>query len=165
MQGPHHVRRVVGVLALGALLALVPGCGPAEEPAPEPVEGLLLASTRAVQTVTPVQVRAALGQPGAPLIVDSRTPREFAAGHIPGAINVPHKTTYGKQAMLAERGGNGIVFYCQAGVRAKFSAKALSEEGFPRIGVMSGHFLRWRALSYPIEIDGDADAGTDADAE
>ena len=163
MQGSHHVRRVVGVLALGALLWLAPGCGQAEEPAEQRVESLLLADTGRLQTVTPVQVKAVLGQAGAPLIVDSRGPAEFAAGHIPGAINVPHKTIYARQAMLAERGEHGIVFYCQAGVRAKFSANALREEGFRKIGVMSGHFPRWSALRYPVEFD--TDAGKDADAE
>ena len=30
--------------------------------------------------------------PGAYLIIDARTPEVFAAGHVPGAINLPHRT-------------------------------------------------------------------------
>lgn len=38
---------------------------------------------------TPRQLQASLSQPDAPLVLDVRTPEEFALGHIAGAMLVP----------------------------------------------------------------------------
>ncbi|GAB3322904.1 rhodanese-like domain-containing protein [Haloplanus rallus] len=42
-----------------------------------------------VEEVTPEELHDRLESGDSPQIVDIRGPREFAAGHIPGAINVP----------------------------------------------------------------------------
>src|SRR5664279_894542 len=57
---------------------------------------------------------------GACLVVDVREPREYASGHVPGAINQPLSRFDPKQLPT----GKPVVLVCQAGGR---TAKALSQ--------------------------------------
>lgn len=64
------------------------------------------------------------------LLVDVRTPEEFSAGHLEGAINIPHDQTL---ARLTEYGGDkdrSIVVYCRSGNRSGQAHKTLVEQGF-----------------------------------
>jgi rhodanese-related sulfurtransferase len=42
-----------------------------------------------VKTIGMEEYRKVIDAPGEALIVDVREPNEFAAGHVPGAINIP----------------------------------------------------------------------------
>jgi rhodanese-related sulfurtransferase len=39
--------------------------------------------------VTPAALRAELASEHPPFVIDVRSPEDYAAGHIPGAINIP----------------------------------------------------------------------------
>ncbi|HRE88333.1 MAG TPA: rhodanese-like domain-containing protein [Myxococcota bacterium] len=74
---------------------------------------------------------------GAPLI-DVRTPEEFAAGHVPGAINIPVDEVPSRLAELArltEGKGKDLVVYCRSGRRSAIAASTLSAEGYKVIDV------------------------------
>lgn len=91
-----------------------------------------------------------LGAPDAPLILDVRSPAEYAQGHIPGAINVPHDQVAAHAAELASRGGRGVVIYCLSGMRAAAAAGALQRAGMTDIRLLSGHMQGWRAARRPV---------------
>jgi rhodanese-related sulfurtransferase len=65
-------------------------------------------------------------------VVDVRTPEEFATGHVPGAINIPHD-------QLAERHGEigppatPVLLYCRSGRRSGIAAGTLAEKGFTAV--------------------------------
>jgi phage shock protein E len=63
------------------------------------------------------------------LILDVRTPQEFAGGAYPGAKNIPVQEL---QARLNEVGptNHAIVVYCAAGIRAGKAKKILMDAGF-----------------------------------
>ena len=71
---------------------------------------------------------AALAQQ--PLIVDVRTPEEFATGHYPGAINIPHDDIVDGIRALAVADSDPIVLYCRTGNRSGQAEQALASEGF-----------------------------------
>lgn len=50
----------------------------------------------AVPTISPAELHAKQQKGTAPLVLDVRTPAEYAAGHLPGAVNIPH-TELGSQ--------------------------------------------------------------------
>ena len=86
-----------------------------------------------------------------PLIVDARSAREFRVGHVPGALNVPHKETWGRIEEFERYRDRGIIFYCKLGSRAGIGSKGLITEGFEKVGVMLGHFEEWKRRQLPVE--------------
>ena len=62
----------------------------------------------------------ALAAPGvsSPVILDVRTPEEYAAGHVPGAINIPHDQVRARLAEIDSAKDQPIVVYCRSGRRA-----------------------------------------------
>ncbi|HZM77611.1 MAG TPA: rhodanese-like domain-containing protein [Candidatus Limnocylindrales bacterium] len=74
-------------------------------------------------------------------LLDVRSPEEFEAGHIPGAINIPWDQPEGGldsdlRALASLYGplGEDIIVYCQSGIRAAHTWFALHERlGVPRV--------------------------------
>ncbi|MBX7106448.1 MAG: FAD-dependent oxidoreductase [Gemmataceae bacterium] len=65
--------------------------------------------------------------PGDATIVDVRTPAEFAAGHIPGAVNIPLDEL---RARLSEiPADRQTVVYCQVGMRGYLATRILLQHG------------------------------------
>ena len=75
------------------------------------------------------------------LILDVRTPAEFAAGHVPGAINIPHSYLPARSAELAS--DKDVVIYCATGVRSELAASRLRENGFTRLLHLDGDMTGW----------------------
>lgn len=97
---------VVGVLvALGLIVVLAGSNSPA-------VNG-----TAAVQLITPAsyQDRFAGGREGH-LLIDVRTPAEFASGHIAGAVNIPVDELASRLSEVPQ--GQPVVVYCRSGNRS-----------------------------------------------
>lgn len=99
--------------------------------------------------LTPNQLDSLIRQ-GRALVVDVREVEEFAAGHIPGAINVPLSTFRASQ--LPDPGDRTMVLNCAAGRR---SAMALERCANARAEIdthLAGGFGAWRAAGLPVEI-------------
>ena len=64
------------------------------------------------------------------LIVDVRTPEEFADGHYPGAINIPHETILDGLNQLGVTADISVILYCRSGNRSGQAEQALREKGF-----------------------------------
>lgn len=66
---------------------------------------------------------------GGALLVDVRTPGEFASGHIPGAVNIPVQDIDGRLDELGSK-NRPIILYCRSGVRSAQAARVLANAGF-----------------------------------
>jgi len=88
--------------------------------------------------ISPSEARRLVGE-GARLI-DVRTPQEYAAGHIEGAVNIP---VHELRARLDKVGPKDrpVVLYCASGARSGMAARMLKAEGWTarNLGAMS----RW----------------------
>lgn len=63
-------------------------------------------------------------------LVDVRTPQEYEAGHIPGALNIDVKSAdFDTQAAKLNK-KKPVAVYCKGGRRSKTAAKKLVEMGF-----------------------------------
>jgi rhodanese-related sulfurtransferase len=65
-------------------------------------------------------------------VVDVRTPAEFAAGHVPGAINIPFDEVAARHAEVGPP-STPVLVYCKTGRRSEIAARALRDRGFTGI--------------------------------
>ena len=72
------------------------------------------------------------------IILDVRTPEEFAAGHIPGAINVPNETIGSAQIPELPDKDQLILVYCRSGNRSKQASEKLALQGYTNIVEFGG---------------------------
>ncbi|KAF8252966.1 Rhodanese-like protein, partial [Wilcoxina mikolae CBS 423.85] len=88
------------------------------------------------------------------LLIDVREPSEYAAGAIPGAINLP--ITSAPEALclpedeFEDRFGFEkpkkdveVVFYCKAGVRSAAAAKLAVQQGYEKVAEYPGSWVEW----------------------
>lgn len=101
--------------------------------------------------ISQAQLVERLSTDAAPLIVDVRTPGEFQAGHVPGAINVPVQELDGRLAELRGYRDAELVVYCEAGPRALYAGHVLAQQGFTEVRILSGHMSAWRQAGLPSQ--------------
>ncbi|MEL6351252.1 MAG: rhodanese-like domain-containing protein [Cyanobacteria bacterium J06627_28] len=110
---------------------------------------------------------AQLSQEMPPLILDVRSPEEYAAGHIPGAINIEYSQLSEQIETLRSYEAEEIVIYCERGFRAnraiatletaekiaRETAKGEAEEDefSTTVLFLEGHMRAWRRANLPIE--------------
>jgi rhodanese-related sulfurtransferase len=85
------------------------------------------------------------------VLLDVRTPQEFAAGHIPGAINIPYDELPARVRELPAAAQNELVLYCAKGARTEKAIARLREHGYTRLVHLRGDFAQWRASGLPEE--------------
>ena len=85
------------------------------------------ATTETGDSITP-EVLSAIEHEA--LIVDVRTPEEFANGHYPGAINIPHETILEVLNQLGVTADTSVILYCRSGNRSGQAEQVLQEKGF-----------------------------------
>jgi len=75
------------------------------------------------------------------LLLDVRSPEEFKAGHIDGAVNIPVQDL---EARLGEVGSRdrSIVVYCHSGMRSMHAAQVLQRAGYSAVNDL-GPMERW----------------------
>ena len=77
------------------------------------------------------------------IILDVRRPDEFAAGHIPNAINVPNETIGTAEIPELPDKDQLIMVYCRSGRRSKEASEKLVKLGYTNI-VEFGGILDWK---------------------
>ncbi len=85
------------------------------------------------------------------LILDVRTPQEYTAGHVPGAINMPHTSVKSQLEKLQEYKDKTIVIYCKSGRRAAMAKQTLVDAGFKQLLHLDGDMDGWQLGNFPIE--------------
>jgi len=79
------------------------------------------------------------------LILDVRSPQEYAEGHIPDAINIPHDQLGSRLAEIGSHKNKEIVLYCGSGGRVVTSANTLRAAGFSKLLHLDGDMNGWRS--------------------
>ena len=63
------------------------------------------------------------------VLLDVRTPEEFAAGHVPGAVNIDVKNPNFEEEIQKLDTKKNYFIYCKSGVRAKLATEKMQEKG------------------------------------
>ncbi|HLF71988.1 MAG TPA: rhodanese-like domain-containing protein [Dehalococcoidia bacterium] len=82
-------------------------------------------------------------------LIDVRTPGEFAGGHAPGAINIPHMSIIARKGELAA--DKELVFICQVGSRSALAAEFAAAAGFRDLYNVEGGTEAWVKAGYAVE--------------
>jgi hydroxyacylglutathione hydrolase len=111
---------------------------------------LLVAANR----LAPALLSARLAAAGAPLLLDVRTPPEWAGKRIAGSRNLPLSRLPAHLQELPH--GQEFIVLCAGGYRSSIAASLLRREGFINVAEMTGGMAAWEAAEMPV-IAGPAD--------
>lgn len=104
--------------------------------------------------VTQADLSDRIGSADAPFLLDVRTPGEYAEGHVPGAVNVPHDQLAAHLSELAAHPSDEVVVYCERGGRAALAIETLEGAGFSGVRHLAGDMAGWRAAGLPTDGPG-----------
>ncbi|MGH7526537.1 MAG: rhodanese-like domain-containing protein, partial [Gemmatimonadales bacterium] len=110
------------------------------------------ASGRPLQTLRDVeagQVERALRDRTA-LVLDVRGEGEWAAGHLPGARNLPLGELDERLDEIPH--DRPLIVHCQSGSRAAIAASLLRARGHGDVRAYGGGFAEWQTAGYPVEL-------------
>jgi hydroxyacylglutathione hydrolase len=88
------------------------------------------------------ELRAALDGREPIQVVDVRTPREWAGGHVEGSINIPVGEITARAGELRRDVGTAVM--CEGGFRSALAASLLAQEGFTQIANVTGGMAAYR---------------------
>jgi len=122
---------------------------------PPTVTQKVQAAQKQIKTIGMEEYRKVVESPGTALIVDVREPQEYAAGHVPGAINIPRgvlEFQIWKQVGFPSSTelDRPVILQCQSGNRASLAAQSLEELGFTRTTAVVVSLDDWQKAGNPF---------------
>ncbi|MGE3179477.1 MAG: rhodanese-like domain-containing protein, partial [Vicinamibacterales bacterium] len=102
-----------------------------------------------IERVTAVALFEQLAAPGAPIVLDVRTEKEWASRHIPGSVNIPlNRLAERVSEVPAER---PVVVHCEGGYRSATAVSLLAQRGRSNVLDLVGGCSAWVASRLPVE--------------
>ncbi len=93
-----------------------------------------------IKQVTPKELDQKKGM----MLLDVRPDKEYAAGHIPGAVNVPLAEIGDKVKKLKK--DKDLVVYCRSGNQSIWAIKRLMGMGYKNLYNLKGGYNAWKRL-------------------
>ena len=130
-----------GWVAVIAVLALVAGCGGGAETATREA---------VVETISPAEAGEIVGSAGL-VVLDVRTPEEFGAGRLAGAVNLDfYATTFADDLAGLDREAPYLL-YCRSGNRSAEAREMMRSLGFLEVHEIAGGIVAWAEAGLPLE--------------
>jgi len=108
--------------------------------------------TQLFETVTPKEAHSLIKDNKANpnfIILDVRTAKEFANGHIEDAINIDYYSKDFVDELDRLDKTKTYLVYCRSGSRSTKAFNLMKELGFQRVYTMEGGIVRWQAERLP----------------
>jgi thioredoxin 1 len=83
------------------------------------------------------------------VIIDVRTPEEFAGGFIENAINIDWNNSNFNSNILKIDKSKPVFVYCLSGGRSGKAAAQMRSEGFKEVYELNGGMMAWRSAALP----------------
>lgn len=87
-------------------------------------------------------------------VLDVREPAEFAAGHLPDALNIPLAQLSERHQELESYKEFPLLVYCAAGGRSTRACADLRKQGFSKLHNLQGGVSAWQQAGLPIRKPG-----------
>lgn len=144
---PKNIRNLFVVLITFVAVVIV-GIAIADQGVPAPQVARAGSAMFTSGPISPAQYTSQFVEDSAPhLLVDVRTPAEFASGHLPGAINIPVETITRRLNEIPM--DQPVVVYCRSGNRSASAATHLRQAGHTQVLDLGG-ISNWEAAGYPV---------------
>ena len=85
------------------------------------------------------------------VIIDVRTPEEFANEHIENAINLDYYSEDFRDELDTLDKERTYLIYCRSGKRSGNALKIMKELGLKKVFNMLGGIIQWKAEGYPLQ--------------
>ena len=119
---PRHFRTLV-LIAIGVMIALV-GCDSASTDTAAPTSAPAVRAVSAADAVQMLESRT---------VIDVRTPAEYDAGHVDGALLIDVQAADFEERIAELDPGAPYLVYCRSGRRSAIAAEAMADAGFTDI--------------------------------
>ena len=118
---------------------------------PQIVKDMVAKAKAEIKKVSAAEVQAAIDKKEKAVFLDVRDPGEYAAGHLPGAINVSRGTLeFGIWGKVSDQNAK-IYVYCKTAGRSALATKTLNDLGYKNAVLMDAQFEDWIKAGYPVE--------------
>lgn len=87
------------------------------------------------------------------ILLDVRSPEEYAAGHLQGAVNIPHDRIAEEIGATVQDKSTPVILYCRSGRRADTALKAMRAMGYEQVQNFGGLEDAQERLGLPVEKD------------
>lgn len=137
--------KLVLVICL-VLLALVgcTGTGTTSVPENEPAVVLKVSPQEAYNLI-----QDNVANPGF-VILDVRTPGEFADGHLPAAVNLDYNSANFPGEISRLDSEKVYLVYCRTGIRSAAASALMAKNGFSKVYDMTGGITAWQAAGFAV---------------
>jgi rhodanese-related sulfurtransferase len=102
--------------------------------------------------LSPAEARELLGKRAGDarfVLLDVRTPKEFDAERIEGAVIVDYNSPSFRDKIAKLDRGKSYLVYCRTGNRTNGAVKVMRELGFPNVSVLPGGITSWKEAGFP----------------
>lgn len=86
------------------------------------------------------------------VVLDVRTPAEFAAGHLENAINIDVESGTFEADIAALDPAKTYAVYCRSGNRSQTATALMTDAGFTSIFELDGGIGAWMAAGLPVVV-------------
>jgi rhodanese-related sulfurtransferase len=118
---------------------------------PPAVKEMVGKAKAAIKVVSAEDVKGAIDNKEKAVFLDVRDPNEYAAGHLPGAINVSRGTLEFNIWSKVSDQNSKIYVYCKTAGRSTLATKTLNDMGYKNAVLMDAQFEDWIKKGYPVE--------------
>jgi phage shock protein E len=138
-------RMAVGALAVAAIMG-VSGCSSSEPTGNS-------ASQATDQHMAASDFSTAMAKPGT-IVLDVRTPGEFASGHLPQAQNIDIEAADFATRIAALDKNSTYAVYCHSGNRSGVALDKMAGVGFTHLYDLAGGIGAWQSMGGPMVMGG-----------
>jgi rhodanese-related sulfurtransferase len=138
-------RRSLKALALAAVasITVVTGCSSTATESPTAVSAAASAPALGAE-LDAAGFSAAMKRPGT-VVLDVRTPAEFAEGHLPGAVNIDVSAADFASRVAALDKNTPYAVYCRSGNRSAAALEVMKGQGFTGAYHLGGGITSWQS--------------------
>lgn len=85
------------------------------------------------------------------VLIDVRTPEEFAESHIPHALNINWDGSHFDEEINKLDKHKPVYVYCKAGIRSAKAAARMQNAGFVKVYTLDGGIVAWKDAGMKVE--------------